>query len=69
MNNLDEAMNEYLKRNPPGSREERKRMRKLAGINESTPSPKVKEAVDAFKQAIEHIKPLISSNHPKHTNQ
>jgi len=56
MENLDEAMNEYLKRNPPGSREERKRMRKLAGINESTPSPKVKEAVDAFKQAIEQIK-------------
>jgi hypothetical protein len=56
MNNLDEAMNEYLKRNPPGSREERKRMRKLAGINESTPSHKVKEAVDAFKQAIEQIK-------------
>lgn len=56
MENLDEAMNEYLKRNPPGSREERKRMRKLAGINENTPSPKVKEAVDAFKQTLEQIK-------------
>ena len=56
MENLDEAMNEYLKRNPPGSREERKRMRKLAGINENIPSPKVKEAVDAFKQTLEQIK-------------
>ncbi len=62
MNNLDEAMNEYLKRNPPGSREERKRMRKLAGINESTSNPKVKEAVDAFKQVINQIKHNLDGN-------
>lgn len=61
MNNLDEAMNEYLKRNPPGSREERKRMKKLAGINESTTNPKVKDAVEAFKLTISNIKSKLTN--------
>ena len=56
MENLDNAMNEYLKRNPPGSREERKRMKKLAGINESQRSPEVDEAVNEFKKVVDAIK-------------
>jgi hypothetical protein len=56
MEDLDKAMDGYLKRNPPGSREERKRMKKLAGIKESSGNPKVKEAIDAFKKVIKHIK-------------
>jgi hypothetical protein len=56
MEELDHSMDNYLKRNPPGSREERKRMKKLAGIKESTDNPKIKEAIDAFKKVIKYIK-------------
>ena len=56
MENLDKAMNEYLERNPPGSREERKRMKKLAGINESQRSPEVDEAINEFKKVVDAIK-------------
>jgi hypothetical protein len=56
MEELDNAMDDFLKRNPPGSREERKRMKSLAGIKESTNNPKIKEAIDAFQKVINHIK-------------
>jgi hypothetical protein len=56
MEELDKAMDDYLKRNPPGSREERKRMKKLAGIKESSEDPKLKEAIEEFKKVVEHIK-------------
>ncbi len=56
MENLDKAMGEYLERNPPGSREERKRMKKLAGINESQRSPEVEEAINEFKKVVDAIK-------------
>jgi uncharacterized protein YneF (UPF0154 family) len=59
MKELDQAMDDYLKRNPPGSREERKRMKKLAGIKESSDNPKIKEAIDAFKKVVKHIKDNI----------
>jgi hypothetical protein len=56
MEELDQAMDDYLKRNPPGSREERKRMKKLAGIKESSGNPKSKEAIEEFKKVVKHIK-------------
>jgi uncharacterized protein YneF (UPF0154 family) len=56
MEELDKAMDDYLKRNPPGSREERKRMKKLAGIKESSDNPKLKEAIEEFKKVVEYIK-------------
>jgi hypothetical protein len=56
MEDLDNAMNEYLERNPPGSREERKRMKKLAGITESVVHPKVEEAIEEFRKVIDQIK-------------
>jgi len=56
MEELDKAMDDYLKRNPPGSREERKRMKKLAGIKESSDNPKSKEAIEEFKKVVEYIK-------------
>ena len=56
MEELNQSMDNYLKRNPSGSREERKRIKKLAGIKESPDSSKVKEAVEAFKKVVEYIK-------------
>ena len=56
MEELNQAMDDYLKRNPPGSREERKRMKKLAGIKESPDNPKIKEAIEAFRKVVKHIK-------------
>ncbi len=56
MEELNQAMDDYFKRNPPGSREERKRMKKLASIKESPDNPKIKEAIEAFRKVVKHIK-------------
>jgi len=60
MEELNQAMDDYLKRNPPGSRKERKRMKKLAGIKESPDNPKIKEAIEAFRKVIKYIKDDIN---------
>ena len=56
MNHLEEAINEYLKRNPLGTKEERKRLKKLAGISESKVAEGTQKAIDEFKKVIESIK-------------